>query len=167
MSFPKPKPIQDPSPEKAYLYAIRLLAKRDYSGPKMLKKLRDKGFDEEQCQYALNEIIAKNYLREDEYIRQKTKGWMYKGYSPGTIAMRFTQEDLKVEPETINLIFEENAVTPLDQIQWLTRKKNATSEIFESGEENYKKRQKVLAYIVGKGHKFDDALTALRAILHP
>lgn len=167
MSFAKPIPIKEPTNEKAYLYAIRLLAKRDYSEPKMLKKLRDKGFPEDQCQYALKEVLDKNYLREEEYIRQKIKGWMYKGYPPSVIAMRFSQEDLKVETETIDEIFEENSVTTFEQIQWLAQKKKAGPELFEDGEINYKKRQKVLAYIVGKGHKFDETLSALRAISHP
>lgn len=167
MSFQKPSPIKEPSPEKAYLYAIRLLAKRDYSVPKMLKKLRDKGFDEEQSQFALKEVLDKNYLREEEYIKQKTKGWMYKGYPPSVIAMRFRQEDLKVDIETIQEIFEESSISTADQIQWLAEKKKAGPELFETGEANSKKKQKVLAYIVGKGHQFDETLNTLRAILHP
>lgn len=167
MSFQKTTPIQEPTQEKAYLYAIRLLAKRDYSKPKMLQKLRDKGFNEDQCQYALKEVLDKNYLREEEYIRQKIKGWMYKGHPPSVIAMRFSHEELKVDVEFIEEIFKENSMTTQDQIKWLAQKKKVGPELFEDGESNYKKRQKVLAYIVGKGHKFDEALSALRAILHP
>lgn len=167
MSFPKPIPIQEPTPEKAYLYSIRLLAKRDYSVPKMMKKLKDKGFTDEQCQYAIQECLDKNYLREDAYIKAKTKNWMYKGYPPRHIAMRFSQEDLKVEVETIEKIFDENSITSLEQIKWLAQKKKFQPEYLDSGEHNYKKRQKVLSYIVGKGHSFDDALCALRAISHP
>lgn len=167
MSFPRPRPIQDPTPEKAYLYAIRLLAKRDYSKPKMLTKLKDKGFDEDQSQYALNKIVEKDYLREDAYIRSKTKSWMHKGHPPSFIVMRFAQEELKVDIETIQQIFEESGVTTFQQIEWLAQKKKASSEIFEQGQENYKKRQKILAYIVGKGHSFEEAISALRAILHP
>lgn len=167
MSFGKPIPIQDPTPEKAYLYAIRLLAKRDYSEVKMRQKLRDKGFPAEHQDYALDEVLRKNYLREDAYINSKIKGWMLKGYSPTHISFRFIQEQLQVSEDTIREVFKEERVTTEDQIQWLIQKKRVDKSIFENSKEAYKQRQKVLSFLASKGHDIGTSLDTVRAILHP
>lgn len=166
MAFAPPRPIQDPTPEKAYLYAIGLLAKRDYSEHKIRQKLKEKGFPAEHQDFAISEITQKNYLREDSYIESKTRGWMHKGYSPSFISYRFSQEKIKIEIEEILEIFSKERVSIEDQIQQLMSKKKITVEILESGETAYKKRQKFLAYLISKGHDYQTSLQAIRAILH-
>lgn len=166
MAFAPPRPIQDPTPEKAYLYAIRLLAKRDYSEHKIRQKLKEKGFPAEHQEFAVQEITQKNYLREDSYIESKTRGWMHKGYSPSFISFRFSQEKIQIDEDAILEIFAKERVTVEDQIQQLMDKKRITSEILESGQEAYKKRQKFLAYLISKGHDYQSSLQVIRAILH-
>lgn len=167
MAFAPPKPVQDPTPEKAYLYAIRLLAKRDYSEHKMRQKLKEKGFPAEHQDFAIAEITEKNYLREDSYIESKIRTWMHKGYSPQQISFRFSQEKLNVDTETILEVFSKERTSVEDQIKQLMDKKRIDESIFEPSKEGYKKRQKFLAYLVSKGHDYQTAMQTVRAILHP
>lgn len=166
MAFAPPRPVQDPTPEKAYLYAIRLLAKRDYSEHKMRQKLKEKGFPAEHQDFAIAEIIEKKYLREDSYIESKIRAWIHKGYSPRQISFRFSQEKLNVSEDFISEVFSRERTSVEDQIQALMQKKRIDSSILESSKEAYKKRQKFLAYLVSKGHDFQTAMDTVRAILH-
>ena len=65
----------------AYMDAIKLLAKKDYSEYKLRKKLKEKLHDSESIDEAIQEVTEKKYLREDYYIEARIRGLMRKNYS--------------------------------------------------------------------------------------
>ena len=80
---------------KAYNYLIRLLSARDYSEYKLREKCRQKEFPPEDIDEAIQRVKDQNYLREDQYIEARIKGFMSKNCSPHYIQRKLKEEKLK------------------------------------------------------------------------
>jgi regulatory protein len=156
------KKVKESTAHSAYLYAIRLLAKRDYSQIKLTKKLKDRGYEKEHYSQAIEEVLELGYLREDNYIESRIKGFMYKGWSPTHIQQKLRQEQLEVHLDTIREVFKENHQSTDQQIQYLINKKVPLNKSFlEDKDAFYKLKTKILTFVVSKGHSFQDVKSEL------
>lgn len=145
---------------KAYLYLIKIISSRDYSEHKLREKLREKNHPADEIESAINEIKAKGYLREEVYSEARVKGFMDRGYSPDYIRQRLAQEHLTVTDEEIKAVFTEYRMTPEDQIDRLIRKKIQGKTEFDYAGEN-----KILRYLLSKGHDFGDSKKTMKSII--
>lgn len=144
----------------AYLYAIKLLAKRDYSEFKLRKKLIEKSFSGDEIEKAMSEVIEKGYLREDYYAEARIKGFMYKGFSIEHIIQRLAKEHVDVDRETVEKIFSEYGISKESQIQQLIEKKLRTLN-----KNNPKTRAKILRFLISKGYSYGCCATAISRAL--
>ena len=85
---------------------------------------------------------------------------MNKNYSPGYILQKLNQEHLDTNLEEIVEIFNENQVSTQDQIELLIKKK-----IHGNTELNYEGQNKILRYLLSKGHDFDESKKCLKSLL--
>ena len=145
---------QTPCKQTAYIHAVKLLAKKDYSEYKLRTKLRDKGFSAEEIDETINELLEKKYLREDYYAEARIKGLMNKGYSPSYIQSRLKEEFVEVSLDTIYSIFNEYELSEQDQIKKLVRKKLNGSAIEAPIDFNLK--VKILRFLASKGHSVEN-----------
>ena len=145
---------------KAYSYIVKLLSSRDYSEYKLREKLEDKKFIDSEIDDALNEIKNRGYLKENVYNEARIRSLMNKNYSPGYILQKLNQEHLDTNLEEIVEIFNENQVSTQDQIELLIKKK-----IHGNTELNYEGQNKILRYLLSKGHDFDESKKCLKSLL--
>lgn len=145
---------------KAYSYIVKLLSARDYSEYKLREKLKEKKFPANEIDDALTEIKARGYLREEAYNEARIRGFMNKNYSPNYIKQKLNQEHLDVNVEQIEELFSENQVSTEDQIEVLVRKKMHGKTEFD-----YEGQNKILRYLISKGHDFDESKRVLKAVI--
>lgn len=109
--------------QDCYKKAIRLLTQRDYSRPKLRKKLVEAGFEYADANEAVEEVYKLGYLKEDWYIEARIKAFMRKGYSQSHIKQRLANEELNVTFELIDAIFNDNGHDESGQMLDLLSKK--------------------------------------------
>lgn len=145
------------SSKNAYSYLVKLLSTRDYSEHKLREKLYQRNYPANEIDEAINEIKARNFLREDNYIEARVKAFMNKGYSPDYIRQKLEQERLTVTDKDIEDIFSEHKISVEEQIDRLVRKKlNGRVEI------DFDEETKILRYVLGKGHDFSISKRVLK-----
>jgi SOS response regulatory protein OraA/RecX len=138
----------------AYSRAIKLLSKQDYSEFKIRTKLQGLGFKEGDVDLAIenDERFQKNLIRK----------LIQKGHSPSFIRQKLECDGLFVKDDQILLIYDEEMITPKDQIKMLAEKKINKLSIPKNSEvERQKAIRKALAFILAKGHDFDETLSYL------
>lgn len=151
------------SSNSAYTYALRLLTKRDYSRAKLRDKLLQRDFGPEEVDETLDELIQKNYLREDYYAEARVKGLMHKGYSPSMIQYRLGEEGCPVTSEFIDHIYGEYKLTSDDQIAELIDKK--IRRLPSTHDLSYEAKQKIVASVARKGHSPSAIFRVLEQVL--
>jgi len=151
---------------KLYQYAINLLSRQDYSEFKLRKKLQSRI---ESIESEIDEVLLKlkdlNYLREDNYKKNFIKKWLQKGESEHKIRFRGSQEGLNFESEDFRLILEETCGSSEESINQLIEKKLRLKNVPDNLQEKFKLREKILRFLLSKGHSYDDAHTALKKYL--
>lgn len=146
----------------AYGRAIKLLSKQDYSEFKIRTKLQALGLDEDQIDLAINKIKKENFLNDERFQKNLIRKLIHKGYSPSYISKRLEQDGLFLEEGQILTIYEEEMITPRDQIKILAEKKLTKSSVPINSEiERQKVIKKLLTFILAKGHDFDETLSYL------
>lgn len=134
---------------KSYKHAIKLLSKKDYSVHKMKTKLLDKSFDEFEVDETINELIEQNYLREEEYVRQRVRGLFYKNYSSSYIIQKLAQEYVYIDQDFIDKLKEEWGVDEDDLAANLIHKR--TRNLSSEPEDLYKLKVKIRRKLESKG----------------
>lgn len=147
---------------RIYNYCIHLLARQDYSEYKLRQKLRSKP---QNLPHMIDEVIPKlkerGLLREESYRRLFIRKWMMKGESEDKIRRRGSQEKLTFEAEEFRMVEQELGITDEDSIEKLVAKKLRSKEIPKNPLEKQKLRDKVLRFLISKGHDFSDAKKAI------
>lgn len=137
--------------KRIYNYAIKLLTGRDYSEVKLKEKLRLKNFDKIVVEKVIAEIKERGFLREESYLEARIKAFMHKGYAKKYILQKLTSESDQIEMDQIDEIFLEYGIQESDQVIKLISKKQP-QHIPTDFEEKKKIFQKILRFVVSKGH---------------
>ena len=58
------------SPERAYLYALRILTARDYTAARMREKLRGRGFDDTDAEAALGRMVSEGWVDDRRFAER-------------------------------------------------------------------------------------------------
>jgi len=148
--------------KRIYNYSIHLIARQDYSEYKLRQKLRSKKDNPiEEVEEVLAELKNKGLLREDRYRRLFIRKWMSKGESEDKIRKRGSMEKLSFEEGEFESVTEELGFTDDDSLEKLIQKKLRSKEIPTDKEAKFKLRDKVLRFLISKGHDYSDAKKAL------
>lgn len=133
--------------KECYQKALRLLTQRDYSRPKLKKKLVEGGYDISDAHEAVEKLYADGYLKEDWYIEARIKGFMRKGYSPSHIRQRLAREELQVSDSLIQEIFNDHGQNEDAQmLSFIEKKGHRYGQLWP--EMSYEERQKVKVKLV-------------------
>jgi SOS response regulatory protein OraA/RecX len=148
--------------QRIYNYSIHLLARQDYSEFKLRQKLRSK---KDNLPHEIDEVILKlkekNLLREEAYRRLFIRKWMIKGEGEDKIRKRGAMERLAFSNEEFVDISRELGFTDDDSIEKLIQKKLRMKDIPKDPKEKFKLRDKVLRFLISKGHSYEDAKSSL------
>lgn len=143
---------------RIYNYCIHLLARQDYSEFKLRQKLRSKPQNlPHEIEEALEKLKANGLLREENYRRLFIRKWMMKGESEQKIRQRGAQEKIEFSSEEFRAIEIELGFTDEDSLEKLVEKKLRFKDIPSDPKEKFKLRDKVLRYLISKGHSYEEA----------
>ncbi|HXH73359.1 MAG TPA: regulatory protein RecX [Bacteriovoracaceae bacterium] len=152
--------------QRIYNYSIHLLARQDYSEFKLRQKLRSK---KDNLPHEIDEVLEalknKGLLKEASYRRLFIRKWMMKGESEDKIRKRGNMEKLQFESEEFTNVTDELGFSDEDSLEKLVQKKLRCKEIPTDFKEKQKLRDKVLRFLISKGHGFDEAKRALNNFL--
>jgi SOS response regulatory protein OraA/RecX len=153
---------EDGNARRIYNYCIHLLARQDYSEYKLRQKLRSKP---QNLPHMIDDVLIKlkekGLLREEAYRRLFIRKWMMKGESEDKIRKRGAQEKLTFDSEEFRSIEIELGFTDEDSIEKLILKKLRSKEIPQDRMELMKLKDKVLRFLISKGHDYGDAKSSL------
>lgn len=155
------KNLSESSTRKAYLYIIKLLSKRDYSTYKVKVKLQSKGYEEEHINEAIDEVVEKGYLNDEEYATARAKSFMIKGLHPQLIQTKLQEEHLSISSDSIQQLFEEYGISTSSQLTELLVKKIRTIGQSQLQNKQEATRQKLTRYCLSKGHEIEDITSTL------
>lgn len=148
--------------QRIYNYSIHLLARQDYSEYKLKRKLLSK---KDNLPHEVDEVLialkAKGLIREENYRRLFIRKWMMKGESEDKIRKRGGMERLQFEADEFLQVESELGFNDEDSVEKLVAKKMRSKEIPHNFLEKQKLQNKVLRFIISKGHSFADAKKAL------
>tara|TARA_R110000868_G_scaffold55424_10_gene172394 strand:- start:5260 stop:5739 length:480 start_codon:yes stop_codon:yes gene_type:complete len=151
-----------------YQRALRLLAKREFSRPKLVAKLAQVGFDRANATEVSELLFQKGYLKEQWYIESKIKHFMRKGHAPKSIQARLAAEDLDIDLSVISEVFKEYGSSKEAQLASLLDKKAAcyksTWHDIDS-DQQYKVKMKLTRSLVAKGFSPSEGLRAIESYL--
>jgi SOS response regulatory protein OraA/RecX len=149
--------------QRIYNYSIHLLARQDYSEFKLRQKLRSKKDNlPHEIEEVLEALKSKGLLREEAYRRLFIRKWMIKGESEDKIRKRGALEKLSFEEEEFRNVENELGFTDEESLEKLIQKKLRSKTIPSNPIEKFKLRDKVLRFLISKGHDFNDAKEALQ-----
>jgi regulatory protein len=152
--------------QRIYNYSIHLLGRRDYSQFKLRAKLRSK---KDNLPHEIEEVILKlkenGLLREENYRRLFIRKWMLKGESEEKIRRRGSLEKLEFDEDEFRHIEKELGFDESESIEKLVLKKIRSKEIPKDPQEKFKLRDKILRFLISKGHCYEDSKKILVKIL--
>jgi len=158
---------EDADARRIFNYCIHLLARQDYSEYKLRQKLRSKPQNlPHMIDQVIIKLVSRGLLREDRYRRLFIRKWMMKGEAEDKIRRRGEMEKLTFEDGEFESISEELGLTDNDSLEKLIQKKLRSKEIPTNPEEKYKLRDKVLRFLISKGHDYTEAKRALTAFFN-
>lgn len=147
---------------RIYNYCIHLLARQDYSEYKLRQKLKSKPQNlPHEIEEAIAKVKANGLLREENYRRLFIRKWIMKGESEDKIRKRGAMEKLEFQSEEFEQASAELGISEDDNIEKLVTKKLRSKEIPKDPLERRKLKDKVLRYLISKGHSYDDAKNSL------
>lgn len=140
--------------KEAYNYCIFLLSKRDYSSFKIRQKLIARKYNVDEIEDIISDLIAKRYLIEENYIKTRVKTLLLNGFSNSYIVQKLKLEKIEVSSEIIDYIKTENQIFDIETINRLVEKKLKNKKIPSDFNEKIKMKNKIIRYLIGKGHSF-------------
>ena len=159
----RPQVTEEKKKSSPYQYALYLLSGQDYSEYKIRKKLRSKGFEQIEIDETVERLIAKSYLREEEYKRVLVKRLMRKGKADGLIKRQIEQEKLHIDTAELEELREESGTPKEEMIAQLVEKKMRGKTWPTDRAELQKLQQKIYRFLLSRGFSFDDAKAAVKA----
>ena len=88
------------SPERAYLYALRLLTARDYTVARLREKLHGRGFADADAEAALGRLVSEGWVEARRFAERFAEGALASGRNYG----RRLQQEMRrrgVPPELV------------------------------------------------------------------
>jgi regulatory protein len=149
-----------------YKYALWLLSKKDYSVFKITQKFKQK-FPDNSSDFpdVIKELESHGYININNYKRTFIKKWLLKGESFSKIILRAAQENLEISKNDFIEFEVEIGISSHQNIQTLIEKKLRNKEIPADFKEKQKLKDKILRYLISKGHSFDSSRSELNKFL--
>ena len=148
--------------KRIYNYSIHLLARQDYSEFKLKQKLRSK---KDNLPHEVDEVLTalkeKGLLKEENYRRLFIRKWIMKGESENKIRQRGSMEKLEFESEEFTMVETELGISDEENIEKLVAKKLRSKVIPEDFEEKMNLKNKIMRFLISKGHNYDECKRTL------
>ena len=149
--------------QRIYNYSIHLLARQDYSEFKLRQKLRSKKDNlPDEVDEVIEALKSRGLLREENYRRLFIRKWMMKGESETKIRQRGAIERLEFAEGDFKNAGAELGFEDQDSLKKLIDKKLRSKVIPREFEERLKLKNKILRFLISKGHSYEECKKALQ-----
>lgn len=155
------KNTEESSPERAWLYALRLLAARDYTVARLRDKLTQKQFSLEHAEQALDKLVSEGWVNDRRYAERFAETALASGrfYGP-RLRMEMRRRGIPEEllSEVIGQVLMEHDESE-DVSMALERR--FPGFLFFSATDSEKRR--VLGFLQRKGFGFSAVMKAMKS----
>ena len=137
----------------AYNKALDLLAIQDYSKDKLTKKLLKNGYELHEVNHVMETLEKNSLLNERRMSECKIKSLIQKGYGPEFIRQSLDNNHLQYDECQIEEAYETVGINADQQIAQLLEKKFKHAKDWDlTDDSGYKTKQKILRFLLSKGH---------------
>jgi len=123
-----------------YLYAVKLLTKKDYSEQKLRMKLNTKGFSTDEINESIISLTNRRFLNQDRYSLDLAISLLKRGYGPSLIIERLQNEGLNSTQELIDQAYDKLQLTPQTHLKTLLLEQSNSAPA------------KIYKHCISKGH---------------
>lgn len=149
--------------ETAKKRAMYLLGGKDYSRKELLNKLLN-NYSPEVCEAAVEQMLEYGYLDDERYAKKLARNYIeVRKYGKQRAKMMMIQKGLNpsLADEALSRYSEEEII---DEIIAIIEKKYYDN-LFESGLEGKKERQKVMAALARRGYGYEQIKKAVSIVI--
>jgi len=133
---------------KAFVCAVRLLARREHGAHELVRKLVQKGHDEQDTQKALDECQRLGLQSDVRFVESLCRARIRQGYGPQRIVNDLQQA--KVDRDLIDSVLEQ------EKHNWLSHAVDAwTKKYKEEQDQSYAIIQKQKQFLLYRGFSMD------------
>ena len=130
-------------------------------------KITEKNYPKEIAQAAIDKLKAEGYYKEEFYTNSAIRKHIRKGRTPDLVKRYLNEEGIQLSVAEITEKSGEinnNEYSAVDQIDELILKKQSILSKWAAleKEDKYKAEQKLLRYLVAKGHQLGACRTAIK-----
>ncbi len=141
--------------KKHYSYALRCLAKRDYTQTVLKKKLLAKGASLQDAQTIIKKLTDLCLIDDKKYAETRMRMYLKKGYASKMIQYKLQQEGLEFSSDNFPLYNREVDFSEEESIRMLLNKKKRILDKYYHAKD-YKEKERLknqlLRYLYSKGH---------------
>jgi regulatory protein len=149
------------SPERAYLYALRLLTARDYTVARLREKLRGRDFDEADVEAALGRMESEGWVNDRRFAERFTESALASGryYGP-----RLRQEMLRrgLLPELVSEVLG-RVLVERDEIEEVSAIIERRFSGFSFSTASDREKRRAVGFLQRRGFSLSAIMGALRA----
>jgi regulatory protein len=149
------------SPERAYLYALRILTARDYTVAKLREKLLGRGFDETDVDAALGRMLREGWVDDRRFAERFAESALASGryYGP-----RLRQEMRRrgVQPELVSEVLG-RVLMERDEAEEVRAIVERRFSDFSFSTASDREKCRTIAFFQRRGFSFSSIMRALRA----
>lgn len=147
--------MTDKSQEKAFAYALKLLAKKDYSVYELTGKLKSYCKNSEEIRNIITRLQELNYQSDARCAEMLVRHYTGSGY--GRLKIFFEAKNRGVKQDLISACLEEIGT------DWESLARDVLVRKYENpGALDYKEKQKAVAFLVRRGFTPSEALKGLK-----
>lgn len=138
----------DPSRKRALKSALRILTRRDHSRYELVRKLKQRGFGNEDIDEAVSCCQQFDYINDERTARLYMRQLKRKGYGKKRIQLELNKKGLK--GASIQHILDES-VSAIDERVGAERILKKNMKRFEREKDAQKKRDKIYRFLQARG----------------
>lgn len=150
------------SPERAYLYALRILIARDYTVARLREKLCFKGFDEADIEAALGRMVSEGWVNDSRFAERFVESALASGryYGP-----RLRQEMRRrgLPPELVSEVLG-RVLAGHDEVEEVCEIVEHRFSGFSFSTASDKEKRRTIGFLQRRGFSLSAIMHALRAL---
>jgi regulatory protein len=155
------KSSEPSSPERAYPYALRLLAARDYTTSRLREKLHGRGFDETDAEAALGRMVSEGWVDDRRFAERFAEGALASGRYYG----RRLQQEMRrrgVPPELVSEVLG-RVLMECDEAEEVRAIVDRRFNGFSFSTASDREKRRTIGFLQRRGLSLSAILRALRA----
>ena len=155
------KSSEPSSPERAYLYALRLLTARDYTAARLREKLHGRGYVDQDVEAALERMVSESWVDDRRFAERFAEGALASGRYYG----RRLQQEMRrrgLQPELVAEVLG-RVLMECDEAEEVRAIVDRRFNGFSFSSASDREKRRTIGFLQRRGLSLSAILRALRA----